>query len=117
MTDKELHEIKSRYTEGNTKYRDVGKCTILDFQRLFREIEHLQSENTRLKAKKEVKYMTSALLEKDRTDYINGMKKYLDNLRKMPEGEVKKIARESLHKSGILTKDGNLTSHYRKNME
>jgi len=53
MTDKELQEIKARYTEGNTQYRDVGKCTVSDFKRLFKEIEQLQSENIRLKAERD----------------------------------------------------------------
>ena len=52
MTDKELWEIRLRYTVTASQFRDVGKWTLKDFLSLFRHIDSLRAEIEQLQKEK-----------------------------------------------------------------
>lgn len=62
---------------------------------------------------KEVNLMPSVdLIECEKVAYINGMKEYLQKLKKMEQSQAKKISFENLKKSKIIGENGEFTEHY-----
>lgn len=51
--------------------------------------------------------MTIASYNKQHKQYVTGMDKYIDSLKKMPPEAAKKEAKRSLIRSGVLTTQGN----------
>ncbi len=52
------------------------------------------------------------LIECEKVAYINGMKEYLQKLKKMEQSQAKKISFENLKKSKIIGENGEFTEHY-----
>ena len=50
--------------------------------------------------------------EPETLEYLKSMKKYIDDLRKMPEEDAQKIAKENLVKSGIMQENGEFTEEF-----
>lgn len=67
--------------------------------------------------KKDVFEMTAIILEKERTEYINEMKEYLEHFNSLDDKSAKKTAKKSLQNAGIITSKGILKAHYRNNIK
>lgn len=50
--------------------------------------------------------------EPETLEYLRGMKKYIEDCRKLPEEEARKKAKENLIKSGIIGEDELFTERY-----
>ena len=61
--------------------------------------------------------MTAEALEKNRTEYIKAMQEAARTIRNANPSDARRTALKSLNKAGIVTKKGDLTAHYKKNME
>lgn len=55
--------------------------------------------------------------DEERTAYVEGMKKYTEDLLKMPKEQAMEEDLDGLYLAGIVTKEGELTTHYRKNLD
>lgn len=55
---------------------------------------------------------SAELIEYDKTAYVNGMKKYLYELKSMEHSQAKKVSLENLKKSKIIGENGDFTEHY-----
>ncbi|MCM1231266.1 MAG: hypothetical protein NC489_14190 [Ruminococcus flavefaciens] len=65
------------------------------------------------KLESEVDFMPSVeLIECEKIAYINGMKEYLQKLKKMEHNQAKKVSLENLKKSKIIDENGEFTEHY-----
>lgn len=74
-------------------------------------------KNTKDKTNERGIFMTAALLEKERVEYISEMKTYIKQVKNLPKTQARKVAIESLHNVGIVTQKGEFTAHYRNNLK
>lgn len=64
-----------------------------------------QQKQRRQRERKEIDNMTATIRQND-LEIIEGMKKYIEYLKKLPKEEAKIKAKEALIRTGVLTEDG-----------
>jgi len=74
-----------------------------------RKCDKMRIENSKVKdQERNDEPMTIATYNKQHNQYIEGMKNYINTLETMNPADAKKEAKESLIRSGVLTKKGTL---------